>query len=273
MRTPEAAITAEDIVKAIPNKKMVVGYGAGAIADYPWHLSGEKPWTEEDDIRGRKTLNQLVDSDISLIDTAHRYGNGRSERLIGDFLQAIPKPLADRFFVVTKIGLQDSTHAMYADLNESIRRLRRMPQAVLLHNPDMGKKSDMENACEWMAQDVKSMGITFTGISSEPTPELEYYFGKYRFNVIQFPFSFRDPRAHTAIFPWVNRRQWILKIANRVMGGPDRYSVPDALGCLKYIVDHKSYVDVVLTGTTKPEHIAENAKIVRELQEKGQSHA
>ena len=67
---------------------MRLGYGGGALADYPWHLDGSKPWDYEQEKRAIHCLSSLSNLGIDFIDTAHRYGNGVSETVIGNFLNS-----------------------------------------------------------------------------------------------------------------------------------------------------------------------------------------
>lgn len=244
-----------------------MGFGAGAIADYPWHLDGTKPWTEEDEIRAMKTLHALtyIPSGIVMIDTANRYGNGRSEEIIGRFLAGLPEIVRERFFIMTKISMDRSTLKMWERLKESEQRLGRKPNAVLLHNPDLGKHDDVDYACSWLTEDVRGMGVRFIGMSTEPERTVARYYRRHGLNVIEYPFSFADQRAHTEIFPWIQSGHWIMNVVNRVMGGPDANSKPNPYDCLQYVMAHRKYIDVVLVGTTNPSHVIECSEIIARL--------
>ncbi len=63
-----------------------------------WQIGGS--WGDINDAQALKILRQAVDSGINFFDTADVYGDGRSERLIGEFL----KQTNSRVFVATKLG-------------------------------------------------------------------------------------------------------------------------------------------------------------------------
>jgi len=64
-----------------------------------WQLGGAD-WGPLDDQRAYDILEAAADSGITFLDTADVYGNGRSETLIGKFLER----QSERFFVATKLG-------------------------------------------------------------------------------------------------------------------------------------------------------------------------
>ncbi len=64
-----------------------------------WQLGGAD-WGALDDRRAFDILEAAADSGVTFFDTADVYGNGRSEMLIGKFLQQHPQ----KFFVATKLG-------------------------------------------------------------------------------------------------------------------------------------------------------------------------
>lgn len=68
-----------------------IGYGAWGI--------GKQMWVGADDKESLRALNQAVDLGLNFIDTAMVYGDGHSERLIGQFL----KHREERLFVASKI--------------------------------------------------------------------------------------------------------------------------------------------------------------------------
>ncbi|MEO6714744.1 MAG: aldo/keto reductase, partial [Mycobacteriales bacterium] len=70
-----------------------VGLGA-------WQLGAD--WGDVDDSVARDTVNAALDAGVDFIDTADVYGDGRSERLIGEVLAQ--RDDADGVFVATKMG-------------------------------------------------------------------------------------------------------------------------------------------------------------------------
>jgi aryl-alcohol dehydrogenase-like predicted oxidoreductase len=69
-----------------------IGFGAWAIG---------ADWGNVDDAESLRALHAAADAGVTLIDTADVYGDGRSERVIGQFLR---ERSGERFFVATKMG-------------------------------------------------------------------------------------------------------------------------------------------------------------------------
>jgi aryl-alcohol dehydrogenase-like predicted oxidoreductase len=69
-----------------------IGFGA-------WAIGGD--WGSVDDAASLRALHAAADAGVTLFDTADVYGDGRSERLIGQFLR---ERKGESFFVATKMG-------------------------------------------------------------------------------------------------------------------------------------------------------------------------
>jgi aryl-alcohol dehydrogenase-like predicted oxidoreductase len=69
-----------------------IGFGAWAIG---------ADWGNVDDHESLRALHAAADAGVTLIDTADVYGDGRSEKVIGQFLR---ERGGERFFVATKMG-------------------------------------------------------------------------------------------------------------------------------------------------------------------------
>ena len=69
-----------------------IGFGA-------WAIGGS--WGEVDDASSLRALHAAADAGVTLFDTADVYGDGRSERLIGQLLQ---ERSGESLFVATKMG-------------------------------------------------------------------------------------------------------------------------------------------------------------------------
>ncbi|MCL2641685.1 MAG: aldo/keto reductase, partial [Phycisphaerales bacterium] len=70
-----------------------VGFGA-------WAIGGG--WGPQDDAESLKALHKALDLGVNFIDTAAGYGNGRSERIIGQLLKERGGGAKDRIYVATK---------------------------------------------------------------------------------------------------------------------------------------------------------------------------
>ena len=76
------------------------GYRVSEIGFGAWGIGGAM-WRGVDDSEGRKALREAVDQGITLFDTALAYGDGHSERLIGEALKDDIR--ANRVVVATKV--------------------------------------------------------------------------------------------------------------------------------------------------------------------------
>jgi aryl-alcohol dehydrogenase-like predicted oxidoreductase len=76
------------------------GYAVSEIGFGGWGLGGSQ-WRGVDDGAGREALREAVDQGITLFDTALAYGDGHSERLMGQVLK--PEIHAGRVVVATKV--------------------------------------------------------------------------------------------------------------------------------------------------------------------------
>jgi aryl-alcohol dehydrogenase-like predicted oxidoreductase len=110
----------------------VVGLGA-------WQLGAD--WGEVSEADALRTLNAAVDAGVTFIDTADVYGDGRSERLVGQLLRS-----RSGLTVATKMG-------------------RRMPQAPEIYT--------LENFRAWLDRSRANLGvetIDLVQLHCPPTP-------------------------------------------------------------------------------------------------------
>ncbi len=75
------------------------GYQVSEIGFGAWALGGQ--WGRVDDSTSLRALHAAADAGVNFFDTADVYGDGRSERVIRQFLEA---RRGERFFVATKVG-------------------------------------------------------------------------------------------------------------------------------------------------------------------------
>ncbi len=113
---------------------------AGSARGHPavgvglWNLGR---WTAEDEARTKATIGRAYEAGFRWFDTAEVYGNGRSERLLGEVLQRAAGGAPDAF-VVTKLSWEHLHAAQVrASLVNSLERLgRRSVDLYLVHAPD-----------------------------------------------------------------------------------------------------------------------------------------
>jgi aryl-alcohol dehydrogenase-like predicted oxidoreductase len=73
------------------------GWEVGELGIGMWGMGG---WTGSDDEESMRVLQAAVDAGVTFFDTALAYGDGRSERLLGDIVRANP---GRRLYTATKI--------------------------------------------------------------------------------------------------------------------------------------------------------------------------
>jgi aryl-alcohol dehydrogenase-like predicted oxidoreductase len=80
------------------------GWQVSEISFGAWAIGGS--WGAVDDATSRDALARAVDRGVNFIDTADVYGDGRSERLVGELVRA----RRDRIYVATKAGRRSNPH-------------------------------------------------------------------------------------------------------------------------------------------------------------------
>ena len=163
------------------NTKIKISFlGLGA-----WSFGSDEIWWGKQRVAdSMEVLGSLLDNGINFIDTAPVYGRGKSETIIGDFLQ--DSGLRDRFVIATKCGLSWSGKKVFHDLkketihkefDESRKRLNiDVIDIYQLHYPDpdmtIGKIADTMLDL-WGKGKIKAVGV-----SNFPLSDIQE-FGKY----------------------------------------------------------------------------------------------
>jgi aryl-alcohol dehydrogenase-like predicted oxidoreductase len=92
------------------------GRDVGVVGLGCWQLGGD--WGEVGEDAALATLDAAVESGVTFLDTADVYGDGRSERLVGQFLRAHP---GAGLTVATKMGRRADPHVAGAYTEENFR--------------------------------------------------------------------------------------------------------------------------------------------------------
>ncbi len=118
------------------NKEVGIGFGT-------WAWGNKLVWgyePETDDILLKKTFFNAIDGGLDLVDTADSYGTGRlfgqSEKLIGNFLEELPKRKIKKITVATKLApfpWRIGRHGLHKAFEESNKRLKGNIKRVQLH--------------------------------------------------------------------------------------------------------------------------------------------
>ena len=149
------------------------GFEVSAISFGAWAIGGS--WGEVDDQTSLAALRRAIDLGVNFVDTADVYGDGRSERLVGQLL----KERKEQIFVATKAGRRLDPHTaegynkanLTAFVERSLRNLGvEALDLVQLHCPP---RAVYDNAAVFAAlDDLKRDGkIRNYGVSVETTEE------------------------------------------------------------------------------------------------------
>jgi aryl-alcohol dehydrogenase-like predicted oxidoreductase len=90
------------------------GWNISTISFGAWGIGGDV-WGDTDDAESMRSLHRAIDLGVNFIDTADVYGDGHSERLVGQLL----RERSERIIVATKAGrrLPSQTAAGYSRAN------------------------------------------------------------------------------------------------------------------------------------------------------------
>ncbi|KAF0316975.1 alcohol dehydrogenase [Colletotrichum asianum] len=134
-----------------------------SIGGWPWGDKATWHYDESEWIKIQEAWQILYDAGINFIDTAEAYGNGESEKIVGDLVQGLPR---DNFVVQTKffstpMKAENFIHPVDApvtSLKASLERLRLdFVDIYLVHGPI--HLQSFSNIAEGMAKCVKE-GLT-----------------------------------------------------------------------------------------------------------------
>jgi aryl-alcohol dehydrogenase-like predicted oxidoreductase len=259
-----------------------LGFGAMEVrGDRIWN---GRPCSDE---QASTILNAVLDSGITLIDTANCYG--LSELYVGRHLAA----RRGEYFLATKCGCQmlyagdhdETPHVWTRDnlrrnIADSLLKMRaQRVDLVQLHNPDV-QTVEAGKLVEAL-QELKQEGaVRFIGCSAT-TPHLATYISWGVFDAFQIPYSALERRHENLITQAAQAGAGII-----IRGGVARGEPGDGLGAaerwatfekagldelrepgesrtaflLRFTLSHP-HCDTTIVGTLQPQHLAENVAI------------
>jgi len=153
-----------------------------------------------DDAESLRALHAAIDAGMNFIDTSNAYGEGRSESLIGQFLQE--RADRDRVLVFTKGGNNMLTRVRNFEpgyitecLEGSLRRLGREPiDLYMLHNPSVDNMSAEDSYA--VLEQAKSDGkIRHWGVSINTVAECEAAVSQGRAATLQMEYNIINQSA------------------------------------------------------------------------------
>ncbi len=162
-KPPAPAVTPRVAIGSIPLPGSAKPHPALGVG-----LWGLGRWTPEDEARTKATIGRAYELGFRWFDTAEVYGNGRSERVLGEVLQRASAGAPDAF-VVTKVSWEHLRPAQVrASLINSLERLgRKSVDLYLVHAPDPRVAlADTMRTLEalWKDGKVGAIGVSNFGI-------------------------------------------------------------------------------------------------------------
>lgn len=161
-----------------------------ALGTYPFaginRAQNWNPYSADGIKEVHKTINTALDLGINYIDTAPGYGNGHSERLIGDVL----KQRRDECYVATKVNWENTTaENIIKSCEDSLKRLQCETIDVYQFHGGRYTNEDFEfimnEPLEGMLKLRKAGKIRFIGITAEEAWTAIPFINTEAFDVVQ----------------------------------------------------------------------------------------
>jgi len=154
-------------------------------------LWGLGRWTTEDEAHTKATIGRAYERGIRWFDTAEVYGNGRSERVLGEVLARAPAAAPDAY-VVTKVSWEHlRANQARASLIGSLEKLaRRSVDLYLVHAPDSRVPlSETMGALEGLWKEGKVGAIGVSNFSIEELEEAARHLSEAKIVVNQLRYN------------------------------------------------------------------------------------
>jgi len=238
----------------------VVGCGTWQTFDVGTGAAERAPLAE--------VLQVLFDAGGSVIDSSPMYG--RAEGMIGDLLSAAGT--RDKAFLATKVWTRGRSQGI-AQMRESLARLRTNRIDLMQVHNLVDWRVHLPTLRAWKKEGrIKYLGVTHYTASGYA--ELERVMRAEPLDFVQINYAMDDRDVEARILPLAADRGMAVLI-NRPFGGGDLLRslrdrpLPDwasEIGCeswaqilLKFVLGHPA-VTCVIPGTSRPQHMADNAR-------------
>jgi aldehyde reductase len=181
---------------ALPSGETVPALGQGT-----WYF-GEDPDRRQDEIA---SIRRGIDLGLTLIDTAEMYGEGLSERLVGEAIAG----QRDKVFIVSKVYPHNaSRRAMHTACNNSLKRLRiDAIDLYLLHWPGEVPIAETVEAFEALKRDGK---IRHWGVSNLDLEQMKMLWsqpGGQAVQANQVLYNLGQRGIEWDLLPWLGRHR------------------------------------------------------------------
>lgn len=204
-----------------------------------------------------RIVRTALDNGINFLDNSWDYGNGESERRMGDALRS---GYRDKAFLMTKIDARNAKGAT-RQLEESLQRLQtdhvdllQFHEVIRMGEPDLIFAPD--GALEAILRAREQGKLRYIGFTGHKSPEIHKHMlevadqHNFRFDTLQMPLNVMDAHYHSfeqAILPIALRKQMGI-LGMKPMGDPFilESKTVSASECLRYAMSLP--VSVTITG-------------------------
>ncbi len=171
------------------------GAEVSALAVGTWSIGGDN-YGQVDRDEAIAAIRAMIEHGVNLVDTAPVYGNGASEKIVGEALGAFPR---DKVLISTKVGLVTDIYTKGAVRDASYKNIMREIESSLknlrtdyidfyyIHWPDLHTPLSETMAALNYLRDQKI--IRYVGVSNFSREQIEEAERYGRIDVQQPPFS------------------------------------------------------------------------------------
>jgi aryl-alcohol dehydrogenase-like predicted oxidoreductase len=252
-----------------------------ALGGYPFgglnRANNWDPWSEEGRKSAIATVNHALDRGINYIDTAPSYGEGNSERLIGEVM----RNRRDECVLATKVRWENMTKAAVIDsVHESLKRLQTERLDIVQFHGGMFSAADYEHIVkggplEGLAELQQQGKIGFIGITSEEPWTARPFLAHREFDVFQLAYNFiyqsaarhilnETKEVDAAVVTMRTMTSGIFQRGARYLA-PEWQKAKDLFQvCLEFVLSD-SRVHSAIVGMRWPSEVDLNVKLVGEF--------
>jgi aryl-alcohol dehydrogenase-like predicted oxidoreductase len=206
------------------------GLGASPVALGTWQLSGH--WGDFDENTAEAAIRRARELGVTVFDTAHFYGWGRSEEILGRALAEDLRAHREDVVIVTKAGLRfDEEHGPYPDaspdwLREGIESsLRSLGvdhlDIFLVHAPD--PRIPFEQTAAFLQGYVERGLIGQVGLSNFNAAQTAEFASAMPVTVVESPYNLFQRKIEKDLVPLAERQDLTVltysPLANGLLSG------------------------------------------------------
>ena len=184
-----------------------IGYGAMGLSEF---------YGDIDTAQAQKVLHKVIESGVTLIDTADMYGRGENEKLIGSVLKTLPASERHNLTIATKCGIDRNNTTGYSrninnqpsyikkSCDESLARLG-IEQIDLYYIHRIDPNAQIEETMQTLAELKQAGKIANIGLCEVSAPVLEKAFAVHPVDVIQTEYSLWTRDIEEEIIPLLKK--------------------------------------------------------------------